>query len=84
MDKKTLEMWRKERDRAVASLDVQTFRKFYKRWQDRKVYEEPLPDNDMVVAIVMCKMATNINSMPDDIVIKAKAWLKRKGYSEKI
>jgi len=52
---KEFKQWRKERDEAIYTLDVDTFKKFYRKWQKRGVYTEPLP-SDEVIEIFMRKM----------------------------
>lgn len=74
------EEWRKDRDEAVASLDLQKFKAFVLKWQMRGAYEKkPLPP-DNILEITMCKMACEITSIPEDIALKAAEWLLVRGY----
>lgn len=71
--------YNKERDEAVASMDVAKFRKFYNKWYDAGFYDYPLPINDRVIEITMRKMAVNITTIPDSVRDEAKAWLLSRG-----
>ncbi len=42
MTNKDYREWIKERDEAVRSLDVDTFTKFYTKWQEKGIYQLPL------------------------------------------
>lgn len=72
--------WRKDRDEAVASLDLQKFKAFVLKWQMRGAYEKkPLPP-DNILEITLHKMACEITSIPEDIALKAAEWLLVRGY----
>lgn len=76
----TFKQWIKERDEAVATLDVRKFKSFYQKWQMQGVYERSLPNNDKVIEISMYKCAVNITTMPKEVHDKAAAWLTAHGY----
>ena len=72
--------WRKDRDEAVTSLNLQKFKAFCLKWQMRGAYEKkPLPP-DNILEITMYKMACEITSIPEDIALKAAEWLLVRGY----
>ena len=71
----------KERDAACLSFDVKTFREFYKRWMDRGVYTESLPDDDMIVEIVMRKCVVWAASATGSQKQTALNWLLERGYT---
>lgn len=72
--------WRRERDEAVMSLDVEKFKAFICKWQMLGAYgKKPLP-SDKVCEITMYKMACEITTIPEDIALKAAAWLVERGY----
>lgn len=73
---KTIRAWRKERDKAVASLDLKTFKKFYNKWLAKGMYDKSLPKDDYVTELALHKMALEITAMPDDVKTKAMEWLK--------
>lgn len=54
--------YNKERDEAVASMDVEKFRQFAEKYNPRVQYV-----NDEVLEITMRKMAIHINSLHVDV-----------------
>lgn len=72
--------WRSERDKAVASLDVEKFKAFIKKWQMLGAYAKKQLPPDNVVEITMYKMACEITSMPESVALKAAEWLVERGY----
>ena len=73
-----LEIYNKDRNKAVLSLDVETFKKFCKKW------DLPNPPSDEIVEITMRKMACHIPSLPDDFKADAKKWLEDRGYTDSL
>lgn len=67
--------YNKERDEAVASMDVEKFRQFAEKYNPRVQYV-----NDEVVEIMMRKMAVHITSLHVDIRTEAFRWLISRGY----
>ena len=78
------EQWLKERDAAVQSFDVETFKKFYKKWTEKGYYENNNLPSDEVIEISMRKMTCALLHPDPEKLEQAKAWLKEKGYSEDI
>jgi hypothetical protein len=77
---KLFNQWKRERDEAVSSLDLQKFKAFYLKWQEKGAYaKKPLPP-DNIVEISMYKMACEITAIPEDIALKAAKWLVEHGY----
>ena len=75
-----LRRWRKDRDKAVASLNVDKFIKFYKKWQMLGAYEiKQMPPRN-IVEITMYKMALEIKGIPADVQERACKWLVKHGY----
>jgi hypothetical protein len=73
-----IKRYNKDRDKAVLSLDVETFKKFCKKWGN------PIPPTDRVIEITMRKMACHIPSLPSDFRSEAKKWLEDRGYTDKL
>ena len=73
-----IEIYNKDRNKAVMSLDVETFKKFRKKW------DLPKPPSDEIVEITMRKMACHIPSLPDDFKADAKKWLEDRGYTDSL
>lgn len=84
MTKSSLDIFVLERDKAVKSLNVVEFRKFYARWYKRGIYHLPLPLNDKIIEISMRKMMLMIKSASDQEREEAKRWLLEKGYDTEI
>lgn len=81
MDDATIRQWKKERDAAVASLDLDRFKQFYMKWHERGVYEIPWPD-DRIMEISMYKIACEIRAIQTSRKEQAREWLKKHGYKE--
>lgn len=71
--------WLKERDEAIYSFDVETFKSFYNKWLKLGIYTNPLPD-DRVIEISMRKMVTGLANPREDKLKEAVAWLSEHGY----
>lgn len=82
--KDLLPIWRKERDAAIFSFDVDTFRAFYEKWKRRGFYDIDLPEKgikgDWVLEITMRKMVLGLADPPEDIKKQAEEWLIQRGY----
>ena len=74
MGKMDLKLFEKERDEAVLSFDVETFKKFYKKWTERGFYCIELP-RDKVIEITMRKMVLLMKNPPQDKFEEARKWL---------
>ena len=80
---KVVSEWIAERDAALGTLDLEKFKEFYLKWNDKGVYQIPLPD-DTVAEILMYKCACNCTSLPVATRLKATRWLLSHGYDPKI
>lgn len=74
----------KERDEAILSLDLDTFREFYKKWASKGVYDPYFMPPDEILEISLYKMVLAIKSAPPDKREIAKRWLIDRGYDLKI
>lgn len=72
--------WRKDRDEAVASLDLQKFKAFCLKWQMRGAYKVKTLPADKILEITMHKMACEIATIPEETALKAAEWLFVRGY----
>lgn len=66
--------WKRERDKAVASMDIEKFKEFYRKWAERGLYTAPLPP-DNVIEVALRKMAVSIPSLPTKLRTDAEVWL---------
>lgn len=73
--------WEGERNRAVLSLDVGKFRKFYEKWRRMGIYEHELPSDDYVIEIIMRQMVLGIANAPKKAAEEARKWLKERGLN---
>jgi len=78
--KDLLPIWRKERDEAALSFDVETFRRFYEKWHRRGFYDIPLPADDRVIEIAIREMVLGLANPPEDKKKEARDWLEANGY----
>ena len=79
--KKWIKLWRDELETVIQSCDVNKFREFYKKWQLRGFYEEPLPTNDKVIEIMMRKMIYHSQRSNKELKEAAEKWLLDRGCS---
>lgn len=79
MTNKQFAEWLKERNKAVGSLDLKTFKAFYRKWQKAGIYTKALP-TDKVAEIAMYEAAVEIISLPAEVRERAKQWLLDRGY----
>lgn len=77
---KEFKQWLKERDEAICSFDVDTFKAFYHKWEKQGMYTEPLP-SDEVIEVSMRKCVCGLANPPKDKLAEARAWLSEHGYS---
>ena len=73
-----IKQYNKERDKTVASLDCETFKKFCKKWGN------PIPPTDEIIEITMRKMMYHINSFSEEEKQSAKEWLESRGFSTEV
>lgn len=83
--RRTLELWKKERDTVAKSYDVAEFKKFYRKWQSVGLYAPTvgLP-KDEVIEISMRKMVYNMKSATDEEKAEAEKWLTDRGYTVEV
>lgn len=74
------QIWKAERNKAIKSQDVDTFKAFYNKWKARGFYELELP-NDMVLEITLRKMLYNLKSATTQEKADAAKWLQERGLS---
>lgn len=84
MENKQFKKWLKERNAAVATLDVKQFKKFYNKWLLKGVYTHTLPNDERFIEISMYKCAVHITTLPNEIRNKACEWLIAHGYNLEI
>lgn len=77
--KKWKDIWLKERDEAVRSLDIDTFKAFYEKWTKRGFYRNGLP-SDEVIEISLYKMLYNLGSATEQEKEIAEKWLHDRHY----
>ena len=78
--KEWLKMWLKERDEVVKTYDVEAFKRFYKKWNDRGFYIHDLP-SDSVIEVSLRKMAYHTASYSEQEKADAKEWLESRGFT---
>ena len=80
MTNKLHKQWLKERDEAILTFDVDTFKRFYHKWEKKGIYTEPLP-SDEVIEISIRKCVCGMANPPTDKLAEARVWLSLRGYS---
>ncbi len=73
-----LRQWRKDRDKAVRSLNVSTFKKMYYKYKRVGIYQLELPD-DYIIEISMRKMLYHLPGASEHEKRMAADWLKIHG-----
>ena len=81
--KRAMEEWVKERDEAIRSLDVETFKAFYRKWQAKGFYTANLP-RDGIIEISLRKSLLMMQSATEEEIEGAKRWLEERGYSAEV
>jgi len=76
-------MFVKERDEACLSFDVDTDKRFYRRWVGYGVFDD-LDMDDNVIEIAMRKMVCNMKNPAPEKLAEAEAWLEERGHSKKL
>lgn len=74
------QIWKAERDKAIKSQDVDTFKAFYNKWKKRGFYELELP-NDIVLEITLRKMLYNLKGATPQEKATAAKWLTEHGFT---
>lgn len=77
---KEFKQWLKERDEAIYTFNVEKFKAFYRKWEKRGFYTEPLP-SDEVIEVSMRKCVCGLANPREDKLAEARAWLAERGYS---
>lgn len=82
LNDKILNEWLSERDKVVKTYDIDAFKAFWHKWQDKGIYDKwmPLP-SDEVIEISMRKMVFNMSSATETEKKEAESWLSQRGYS---
>lgn len=81
MNDKLIREFVRDRDKAVATFDIETFKKFFTKYKAKGVYNIDLPSDDKVIEITMRKMAVNSTGLPPKVRAEAAEWLTDRGYS---
>lgn len=80
--KKTILLWKEERDRVCKTYDIEEWKKFFRKWQGVGVYDPRVRiPKDEVIEISLRKMVYNMNSATDEEKAEAKEWLESRGYT---
>ena len=80
---KELNKWKRERDKAVKSYDVEKFKKFYRKWEKRGLYNIELPPDD-ILEISLRKMVFHMQDATDEEKAEAEVWLLEHGCDTKL
>lgn len=77
------DIWLKERDEAIRTLDVERFKEFYLKWQARGFYKMPIP-SDEVVELSLRKMLYHLGNATEQGKAYAEKWLYDHGSSPQL
>lgn len=81
MNDKLIKEFVRDRDRAVATFDIEVFKQFFDKYKAKGVYDIDLPSNDEVIEITMRKMAVHSTGLPKEVIAEAEKWLTDRGFS---
>lgn len=81
MTSKEIKQFVKERDEAVASFDLDVFKKFYEKYKAKGFFEIDMPKSDRVLEIAIRKMAVHSTNLSEKTRVEATKWLLERGYS---
>lgn len=77
------DIWLKERDEVIRTLDVEKFKEFYLKWQARGFYKMPIP-SDEVVELSLRKMLYHLGNATEQEKAYAEKWLYDHGSSPQL
>lgn len=80
MNDKLIREFVRDRDKAVATFDIETFKRFFAKYKAKGIYNIDLPD-DKIIEITMRKMAVHSTGLPIEVRMEAAEWLTDRGYS---
>lgn len=83
MTRKQIKKWVKERDEAILSFDIETYKAHYRKWKKIGVYQLELP-SDWILEVTMRKMALHINSATKAQKDEAAKWLINRGFTTEV
>ena len=78
--KKSKDIWIKERNEAIRTLDVEIFKEFYKKWTKGWAYRNGLP-SDEVIEVSLRKMFYHLADATEEEKADVEKWLTERGYS---
>ena len=81
MTNKEIKQFVKDRDEAIATFDLDVFKKFYEKYKAKGVYKIDLPKSDRVLEITMRKMAVHSTNLSEKTRAEATKWLLERGYN---
>ena len=81
MTKEQIKQFVNDRDKAVATFDLDVFKKFYEKYKAKGIYKIDLPKSDKVLEITIRKMAVHSTNLPEKTRAEATKWLLERGYS---
>ena len=81
MNDKLIREFVRDRDKAVATFDIETFKGFFAKYKAKGLYDIDLPSDDKVIEITMRKMAVHSTGLPPKVRMEAAEWLTDRGYS---
>lgn len=78
---KVMKQFNKDRDKAILSMDVNEFKKFYKKYAAKGIYDPRMLPPDNVIEVSMRKMTLHINSSTKEQKAEALKWLLDNGFT---
>ena len=75
-----MDLWKQERDAAIKSQDVETFKAFYAKWRKRGIYYLPIPNN-AVLEVSLRKMLYHLKNATQEEKDAAEKWLHERGFT---
>lgn len=74
--------WVKERDKVVKTYDVNQFKNFFRKWQNKGIYDKSMPlPADETIELAMRKMVCHMANATDTEKKEAEQWLYQHGRS---
>ena len=79
MTDKQIREFVRDRDKAVATFNIETFKKFFAKYKAKGIYDIDLPNDDKVIEISLRKMAVHSTGLPMKVRMEAAEWLTERG-----
>lgn len=81
IDTKLIKQWSEERNAMVETLDIDEFKKFVKKWQEKGIYDSDIKfPSEETIELTLCGMAWQSDDVSEETKNKAVEWCYENGH----